>query len=122
MSDNEEEYQQQDLRPQVRIGIGSVFGSNNKFVMAYRPETDADGNVYTDQNDILTRVVKLGGVKVGAEGRIVGPPLKTPRSFLGEGEKLAGTFGVDLVELIPVDLTEYKQLAWFPSHHVRVVG
>jgi hypothetical protein len=111
-----------DLRTKVLIGTGSVFGAAQQFVMAYRPELDVNENIYFDQNGNITKLVRLGGVKVGAEGRIAGTALKAPRSFLVEYEKNAGAFGLDLIEMIPVELTEYQQMAWFPSHVVRVVG
>jgi hypothetical protein len=114
--------EKQDLRTKVSIGTGSIFNSSAKFVMAYKPEEDQSGNIHFDQNGNVTRLVRLGGVKVGTEGRIIGPPLKAPKSFLAEYEKQAGSLGLDLIEMIPVDLTEYKQMAWFPSHMVRVVG
>jgi hypothetical protein len=112
----------EDLRTKVSIGSTSIFGSTTTHVMAYKPSVDEHGNLDVDNNGNIVKLIKLGGVKVGAMGRIAGRPVKVVKTQLVEYAKSPGSFALDVTELVPVELTEYKQLAWFPTEHTKVVG
>lgn len=111
-----------DLRTKVSIGNTSIFGSTATHVMAYKPSMDENGNFDVDNNGNVVKLIKLGGVKVGAIGRIAGRPIKVVKTQLVEYAKSPGSFALDVTELIPVELTEYQQLAWFPAEHAKVIS
>lgn len=108
-------------RTKVVVGTGSVFGGVATNVAAYTPGTDLDGNIIFDGNGNIAKLVRLGGVKVGTLGEVVGEVLKAPRTLLADYAKNT-SLGLDLVEMIPVELEYYKAIAWFPTHNTRVIG
>lgn len=120
MSDEQE--QEEDKRTKVLIGSNSMFGTKEQFVMAYDLEKDSNGDVYVDGNGSVVKLKKLGGTKVGSVGRICGHTVKAYRNALADYERGTATLGQDLVDMIPIELTEYKRMAFFPQSVIKVIG
>ena len=110
-----------DLRTRVIIGTNSIYGTTQTHTMAYMPDADSNGEIYVDNNGNISRLIKLGGVKVGTEGRILGMSAKAYRSNLIDYEKNT-SLGPDLIEMIAIEIPEYQKTAWFPVEKIRVVG
>lgn len=107
------------VRHIVRISPTSAFDGHTKFVMAYMPRKDANGQIELDHEGHVMKLESLGGIKVGAEGTTNGSMVRVKRSML-TNEHTVSFGGPDLVELVCVYLEEYQKEAWVNVANAKV--
>lgn len=103
-----------------RVAVKSVMGiklmseNNMEMVVVYRPKTNADGTFIIDSNNSAI-VERVGGVKAGCKGIIVGPSIRVDRKCLIEYRDAPTSIGADLVHLFPIDFDDYTGVGYVCS-------
>lgn len=104
------------------VGSGTVFNTFSKedMVLVYRPVLDGRGQyVYDSAGGVV--VERVGGVKAGSQGTIVGPSVKTPRKLLVEYADIKAVMGVDLVDLYPIQFDAYSGIGFIAGDCLKII-
>lgn len=100
---------------------GNGYWTDQVTVMGYEPLWNGDGSLVADHWGAAS-MKRLGGVKGGSRGTVMGDGVKVHRQHL-HGEVPSPTAGgVDLVLCVPVQLDYYQAIAWLPITNIKVVG
>lgn len=104
------------------VGSGTVFNTATKddMVLVYKPVTDSRGNYVYDSAGGIS-VERVGGVKAGSTGTIVGPSIKTPRKLLMEYADVGNAMGPDLVDMYPVQFDSYSGIGFLAGDCLKIV-
>lgn len=102
----------------VIIGDGTTWNSSVT-VRCYEPIVDSAGNLDLDTYG-AAKIIKLGGVKGGTTGVMLGQPVRIHRLQLVGEENIPNIGGIDFVNLFPVQFDYYQRVGWVPSHHIKI--
>lgn len=102
------------------VGSGMIFNSSNTtdMVLIYEPVLDEHKNyVFDSAKSVIVK--RIGGVKAGSTGTIVGPSLSVSRkSFVIEyGPEVNSS--TDLIQLFPIQFDQYAGIGFVPADAVR---
>lgn len=91
-------------------------------VVCYVPKLNEQGDPLRDAKGNILEMKKLGYVVVGEQGTITGAPLSVSTQYL---EKKMGDADYHLpgstIDVVPVLVTKYNTIGWFPLNNVQVV-
>lgn len=91
-------------------------------LMVYGPRIDETTGEYVADPQGAVSLLRLGGVKAGSAGCIVGAPFTAQRTHLA-GEVITPTMGgFDFVKMYPIRFDAYPTVAWVPAHQIKIVS
>ncbi len=104
------------------VGSGTVFTTftEEDMVIVYRPVLDNKQNFIIDSSGGAV-VQRVGGVKAGTKGTIMGGSIKVPRKALVEYGNIPTSLGADMVDLYPVEFDSYSGLGWLPGDAIKQI-
>lgn len=104
------------------VGSGTVFTtfSEDDMVIVYKPVLNEKQDMIIDSSGGAV-VQRVGGVKAGTTGTIVGPSIRTPRRSLIEYANTVAPLGVDLVDLYPVQFDTYSGIGYLPGDAIKAI-
>lgn len=104
------------------VGSGTAFidFKPDDMVIVYKPVLSENGNMVIDSTQGAV-VQRVGGVKAGSKGTIVGPSLKVPRRSLIEYANVSATLGLDLVDVYPVQFDDYSGIGYIPGDSIKII-
>lgn len=65
---------------------------------------------------------RIGGVKPGSTGVVVGGPVKVLKHKLYGYTKVPSLGGPEYTLVFPIKWDYYQQVAWLPNDHMQVIG
>lgn len=90
-------------------------------VLIYQPVFDSNGNYVIDSAKGVA-VKRVGGVKSGSFGTVMGPSLKAPRtSFLEYGQFTASAGGADLIDIYPIQFDTYSGIGFVLGDCLKIM-
>ncbi len=103
------------------VGSGTIFDTSkpDEMVLIYAPAKDAKGDYIIDSSKGIL-MNRVGGVKTGSTGTIVGPSIRAPRKlFIEYGEYTSNPGGSDLIDCFPIQFDAYSGIGFVPSDAIR---
>jgi len=103
------------------VGTGTLFNKVNpaEMVLIYEPVLDEKGNyVYDSSKGVVVK--RIGGVKSGSTGTIVGPSLSTPRKGFKIEYGAETESSTDLIQIFPIQFDHYSGIGFVPSDAIKV--
>lgn len=104
------------------VGSGTAFISykEDDMVIIYKPMLSENKEMVLDTTGGAI-VQRVGGVKAGSKGTVMGPSIKVPRRCLIEYKDVPAAMGVDLVDLYPVQFDNYSGIGFLPGDAIKVI-
>lgn len=109
-------------RISLKPANGMAYESSNgqSMVLVYRPKKYDNGNFVLD-SDGGAIFERIGGAPVGCNGIIAGPSVRGNRTLFLEYKNVSATMGKDLVNVFPIQLDTYPDIAWILADCIKPV-
>ncbi len=104
------------------VGSGIVFNTatSEEMVLVYKPVMDSKNNYVFDSGGGVI-VERVGGVRAGSTGTIMGPSVRVPRKLLLEYKEVTAAMGTDLIDMYPVQFDAYSGIGFLCGDSIKII-